>query len=177
MDTWAQVDGRITDCALAGVRRGPGANSDTAAQVTLAITRARRATQAAALALALQPQGWRVTRIGVDLLGSDLGPLALARQFCAELTAGAYDSAYGLFSSRYRAAVSGDQFTSSFTALRGTLTCAPKLETYQVAGNGGTLDVTMRLAGASETLAMTETLAFVREGASWRIDGATPRAG
>ncbi|HEU5441872.1 MAG TPA: hypothetical protein VFU88_21510 [Ktedonobacterales bacterium] len=177
MDTWAQVDGRITGCALAGIARGPGANSETVAQVTLSVTRARRATQTATLGLALQPQGWRVTRIGADLLGSDLVPLALARQFCADLTAGAYDSAYGLFSSRYRAAVSGDQFTSSFAALGGTLTCAPKLETYHVAGNSGTLDVALSLAGAGGTVAATETLAFEREGADWRIDGATPRAG
>lgn len=177
MDTWAQVDGRITGCALAGIARGPGANSDMAAQVTLSITRARRATQTAALALALQPQGWRVTRIGADLLGSDLGPLALARQFCADLAAGAYDSAYGLFSARYRAAVSADQFGTTVAVPGGTWTCAPKLETYRVAGNSGTLDVAMSLASAGGTLTMTEMLAFVREGGNWRIDSATPRAG
>jgi hypothetical protein len=180
MDTWAQVDGPVTSCTLSGIAVGPGANSNTAAHVTLALARARRGTQVAAVVLGQvsPPASWQVTGIGADLLGSDLGPLALARQFCTDLARGDYGSAYSLFSAGYRAAVSADQFAAAFADMGGSWTCTPKLQTYRVAGASGTLDIGLSLAEAGAApLATTETLAFTREGTNWRLAGATPATG
>ncbi|MFI5272265.1 MAG: hypothetical protein ACHQ4H_04435 [Ktedonobacterales bacterium] len=175
MGTWAQVDGAVTGCALAGI--GPAAaNGDATAQLTLVVVRAHRGTAVGALTLApAAAGGWRVTALGPDLLGSNLGPLTVGTRFCAALASGDYGAAYALFSSGYASRVSAEQFATAFAAEGGTWSCAARLATYAVAGSHGSYDVALRLTGTSVSLAMTATLAFVQQGSDWRIDDVIPR--
>ena len=172
LQTWQQVDGAVTGCTLAGTSGGGGA-SDTAAQVTLGVTRARRGTTVEALGLANGPQGWRATTIGAHLLGSDLGPLTVGQRFCAALSTGNFAGAYALFSPGYTAQVSLGQFTSAFAPLGGTWSCAPRLDTYSVTGSTGSYDVALTLAGG-QPLALTATLRFTLSGGSWAIQAVEP---
>lgn len=177
LSTWQQVDGPVTGCTLAGTANGNGAGvNDTAAQVTLSVTRARRGTAVAALGLADESPGWRVTAIGANLLGSDLGPLAVGQRFCAALASGDYAGAYALFSPSYAAQVSLDQFSASFAPLGGTWSCAPQLNTYSVSGASGSYDVALTLSGAAGqgSLALTATLRFSLTNGAWAIQDVEP---
>lgn len=174
LKTWQQVDGAVTGCTLAGTGSGASA-TDTSARVTLRVARARRGTAVEALGLSNGSQGWRVTTIGANLLGSDLGPLTVGQRFCAALAAGNYAGAYALFSPGYTAQVSLDQFTAAFTPLGGTWACAPRLDTYTVTGSTGSYDVALTLTGTGQQLALTATLRFTLSGSTWAIQGVEPR--
>lgn len=169
LTTWQQVDGPVTGCTLAGA----GA-SDTTAQVTLSVTRAGRGTAVAELTLADESPGWRVTTIGANLLGSDLGPLAVGQRFCAALASGDYAGAYALFSPSYAAQVSLDQFSAAFAPLGGTWSCTPRLSTYSVSGASGSYEVTLTLSGAGEPMALAATLRFSLTNGAWAIQAVEP---
>lgn len=173
LNTWQQVDGPVTGCTLAGTGNGAGANG-AAARVSLSVTRARRGTAVAALGLADESPGWRVSAIGANLLGSDLGPLAVGQRFCAALASGDYAGAYALFSPSYAAQVSLAQFSAAFAPLGGTWSCAPQLSTYSVSGASGGYDVTLTLSGASQPLALAATLRFTLTNGAWAIQAVEP---
>ncbi len=172
LKTWQQVDGAVTGCTLAGTSAAQA--SATTAQVTLSVTRARRGTTVEALSLAGGPRGWHATTIGANLLGSDLGPLAVGQRFCAALAAGSYAGAYALFSPTYTAQVSLGQFTAAFAPLGGSWSCAPRLDTYAVSGSTGSYDVSLTLTGAGQPLALTATLRFTLTGSTWAIQAVEP---
>lgn len=175
LSTWQQVDGPVKGCTLAGTDTGAGAGvSDTTAQVTLSVTRAGRGTAVAALSLADESPGWRVTTIGANLLGSDLGPLAVGQRFCAALASGDYAGAYALFSPSYAAQVSPDQFSKAFAPLGGTWSCTPRLSTYSVSGASGSYEVTLTLNGTGEPLTLTATLRFSLTNGVWAIQAVEP---
>jgi hypothetical protein len=173
VNTWQQVDGAVTGCTLAGTG-GAGASASRA-QVTLSVTRARRGMAVAVLGLTDQTSGWRVTSIANNLLGSDLGPLAVGQRFCAALGAANYAGAYALFSPNYTAQVSLGQFTAAFSALGGTWACAPRLTTYAAASTSASYEVVLTLSGTGQPLTLTVTLHFAFVDGAWTLQNVEPQ--
>jgi hypothetical protein len=133
--------GVAQSCALAAVGQG---NTESAARLTVTITRVRAGARTGTLALAALGGGWRITALDDALQGGDLGPLATGQRLCADLTRGDLTSAYALFSAAYQQGVAESAFADLFAHHGAHWTgCVPDLTTYTLTGATATYTVTL----------------------------------
>jgi hypothetical protein len=166
-----QIDGNITACALAGLGNQ---NTDTQASLVVNMTRSRLGQRAGAITLDAQGGVWKIATIADTLQGTDLGPLQVGAQMCADLMSGSYAAIYDLTSQAFQAHVTRTQVVNYFTLPTGFRYAGCKVDyaSYKVTGNEATYDVEIDLSDPSGTvLGFPFALYFVNENGGWKLDG------
>ena len=169
---WDQVDGPVSACSTQALGTG---NTDAGANLTVSLTRAKKVAVTGNVALDIEGGAWKFSTIDAAFLGSDLGPLQVGNQFCADLSANNYKAAYGLISTALKAHLSLSQFQSDFT-LPGVpikWSCSSNLDTYQVSDGNGTYDITLKVTDTAtgQSASAVFTFYFVQEGNAWKVNG------
>jgi len=168
-----QIDGKVTACALTGVGSG---NSDTAANVTVSVTRSTLGAKTGAITLDGTGGAWKITAIADAVQGSDVGPLVTGTLFCVAMDANSptgYATAYSLFSSELQKQVTAAKFAADFTLPTGYAwgPCAPDFKTYKVSGDQAEYSGTIAVTTPTGTSAAKIDLAFLQEAGAWKVDG------
>jgi hypothetical protein len=167
---WDQVDGPVSACSTQALGTG---NTDTAANVTVSLTRAKKDAVTGNVALDVEGGAWKFNTVDQAFLGSDLRPLSVGNQFCAYLAANNFKAAYGLMSTNFKAHVSLSLFQSAFVVPGITVkwSCSPNLDSYQVSGDTATYDMTMKATDTAtgQSASLVLTFEFVQEGDTWKV--------
>lgn len=166
-----QIDGNVTTCAVTGI---PPGNSDSQDDLMVGITRSKLSTQTGQVELSFEDGGWRVNVEDANLFGSDLGPLTVGNQFCADLKKGDYNGAYSLLSNDLKSAIGSEQtFASAITPPYGLQWGAstPDLTTYKASDTSASYDLSIKLVDPSsgQSAGVPTTLSFVKQGSNWQI--------
>jgi hypothetical protein len=168
---WDQLDGPVTGCTLTGLGAG---NSDTAAALTVSLTRQTRGAQSGSLGMDVEGGAWKISQVDSTLFGTDLDPLIVGTAFCDAIVATKFDVAYALLTSDLQGQYSKAQFADIFRLPAGIkyVSCAPKLSTYKVNGSDANLDMTVKINNGGTNENHTFKLALTKEGTDWKIAGA-----
>lgn len=163
---WDQLDGVISSCSLVGLGHS---NSDTAASLTVSVTRASRGTQTGAMTLGVEGGAWKVGDVDPALLGSDVQPLVAGIVFCDAVIKGDFETAYALLSSGLAQDHSQADFKAFFALPNGLtyVSCTPKLSTYKVSATSASYSGDFKISDGSTVPFDVE---LVQEGGSWKID-------
>lgn len=170
-----KVDGVVTTCALDAVT--PASNTDTAAEVRVAVARSKLGAVTGAVSVAIENGSWKLSQISPQVQGSDLEPLLTGMRFCTFVVAGAYEQAYALLSSAVQRDITLDSFRSADYFGNPSdykyLSCTPNLDTYKVSTAGGPYDSTVKVQRIStgSTVTFTLTLYMRPYPEGWRING------
>jgi hypothetical protein len=166
-----EIDGAIQTCGLVTARGG-----QSGGKTTLVAT-ARRGFGAAhrgAIILSAVGDHWQISSIDATALGTDLRPLRVATRFCADLTSGALDDAYTLFSNHFQAQITRAQLSDDLRPDAGAnwSACAPVLRSYQVEGDQASVDVSLTATfGDGAKNVARARLVFTRVDGGWSLDG------
>ena len=166
-----QIDGNVKTCAVTSI---PAGNTDTQDDLMVAVTRSKLSTQTAQVELVIENGSWKINVEDAALFGSDLGPLSVGNQFCADLKKGDYAGAYNLLSGDLKSAIgSQQQFVSAVTPPNGLRwgNSSPDLSTYKVSGDSASYDVSIKIVdpASGASIAVPTTLSFTKQGTSWQI--------
>jgi hypothetical protein len=162
-----QIDGPVTGCTLVALGSG---NDDTTTSLTVSVTRATLGARTGNVTLDVENGAWKVAKVDLALLGTDLGPLLVGQQFCTALQAGQYTTAFGLLSSAAQAGHKPDELAPpSGLSYVG---CEPDLTTYKVSTSSASFNASLKVKDAASglTVPVGITLKFVVEGGNWKID-------
>ncbi len=170
------INGKVTDCSITAVGQG---NTDTSAEMTESITRANLAAQTGAVTLSATGSKWLITQLATSAEGEDVGPYLLGQQFCSDLAANDFNSAYNLTSATFQSQVTEAQWQATWepdtsSGIQVDWTCGkPDLSTYQVSGSSASyqapLTASIPSVGASNS--NTFTFNFTNDGTKWTVDG------
>jgi hypothetical protein len=167
-----QIDGTVSACALDAVATD---NTDTAASVTLSITRAKLGQNSGKLALSRSGSQWKITSMDETIQGTNLQPLAAGKKFCSLLSQAKYTDAYNSTSSRFKQATSNATFMQLFNVSGVKWACgSANLSTYKVSGSNATYNVPLTAKEvASGTVLLNENIemVLVLEGSTWKVQG------
>jgi hypothetical protein len=166
-----EIDGAIQTCGMAGLR---GGQADGKASLMAIVRRRDASVHQGAIVLGATGDHWEITAIAPTAMGSDLGPLRLGARFCADLTKGAFDDAYILFSDRFQSQITRAQFSDDLWPDAGAswTACAPVLQSYHVEGDQATVDVSVTATfGDGVTSVERLRLVIARVDARWSLDG------
>jgi hypothetical protein len=168
---WDQLDGPVTGCTLTGLGTG---NSDTAAALTVSVTRQTRGAQSGSLGMDVEGGAWKISQVDPTLFGTDLAPLIVGTAFCDAIVANTFDVAYALLTSDLQGRYTKAQFADIFKLPAGIkyVSCAPKLSTYKVNGSDAELDMSVKIDNGGTSESHTFKLALTKEGTDWKIAGA-----
>jgi hypothetical protein len=166
-----QIDGAVTACIITQLASG---NTDTAVSLTVSLTRAKLGQRKDALVLGVEAGAWKITSIGGQLQGTDVGGLAVGVRFCADIAKSDYADAYSLI-------VTGSNDTeSSFASVfNGQLNgikvtnCTSEIATYKVSGASATMDIQLSFERSSDgaTGQATFTATMTKIGDGWKVAG------
>jgi hypothetical protein len=167
-----QIDGTITGCTLVGLGNG---NGDSTASLMVTLTRAKLGARTGTVSLDVESGAWKIAALSLELQGTDLGPLQVGAQMCADLVSGNYASIYALTSSAFQANVTSAQVVAFFNLPNGFqyAGCKPDFSTYKVNGNQATYSVEIDLADKTtgQMIGFPFTLYYVDENGGWKLDG------
>jgi hypothetical protein len=166
-----QIDGKVSACGLEKVATG---NSDATASVTLTVTRAKLGRKSGALTLGSEASQWRISAIAAEILGSDLQPLAVGKQFCGLLSQAKYVDAYNSTSAGFKRATSKKSFLGLFDVQGVKWTCgSAKISTYKVSGGAASYEMTLTSKDqiTGETANQNARMGLVLEGSTWKVQG------
>jgi len=162
-----QIDGPVTGCTLVALGSG---NDDTTTSLTVSVTRATLGARTGNVTLDVESGAWKVAKVDLALLGTDLGPLLVGQQFCTALQAGQYTAAFGLLSTTAQTGHKPDELAlPSGLSYAG---CDPDLSTYKVTTSSASFNANLKVKDAASglTVPLGITLKFVVEGGNWKID-------
>ena len=165
-----QIDGTITACQLVALGSG---NTDAYTSLMVSITRATLGQRTGTLTLDVQGGAWKIATISQQLQGTDLGPLQVGAQMCADLVSGNYAAIYDLTSAAFQANVTRAQVVAFFTLPTGVTYagCKVHYSTYKVTGDSASYVVDIDLiAAAGQTVGVPFALSFVNENGGWKLD-------
>lgn len=168
---WDQIGGQVSRCNVASIERS---GSDGLAQLAIGVTRTRAGLLGGIITLTRNEGQWTIQALDQVVFGVDLGPLVVGRQFCANLSIGAFHDAYMLLSRGLRAILPehGNRW-SSYTVPGLRWTCIPDFATYIVKGNIASYvvaaQVTDSVTGNAATLPRL-LFTFVRDDGVWKLD-------
>src|SRR5262249_5603264 len=142
MRTSEEIDGPIKSCGLSSLRGGQANGKTTLVAV---VRRGVEGVYRGAIVLNGGAGHWEITSVAATAMGSDLGPLSLGARFCVDLTSGAYDDAYTLFSDRFQSQITRMQFSDDLRPDAGAkwTACAPVLRSYHVEGDQAMVAVSL----------------------------------
>jgi len=166
-----QVDGKVTACAIKSI---PSGNTDTTTTVTVTVTRATLGAGTGNVSLDGTGGAWKITKI--DQIGTDVRPLLVGKQFCADIVASQWNDAYSLLSSTTQGQVTVAQLQDDFTVPGVQITsCTADVTSsgYHISGDTATLKATLTLTQTSNgaVVKLIMTLTFRQEGALWKVGG------
>jgi hypothetical protein len=166
-----QIDGAVTACTITQLASG---NTDTAVSLTVSMTRAKLGQRKDALVLGVEAGAWKITSIGGQLQGTDVGGLAVGVRFCADIAKSDYAGAYSLI-----VAGPNDSESSFASVFNGQLdgikvtNCTSNNSTYKVSWASATLDIQLSFErssdGATGQAAFTTTMTKIGDG--WKVAG------
>jgi hypothetical protein len=167
------IDGKITTCTLEGFTVS---GSDSNASLNVAFARATLGALHGAVKLKVEGGGWKIDDVADSLGGTDVGPILVGQQFCADLVANKLTDAFALLSSGY-AAFEGSQ--DHFNSIWGVSppfvwdSCTPDLKTYKVTGDTATVVETLTAKDTStgDTGSSKYTFHYFKENGKWGFDG------
>ena len=167
-----QVDGPVGTCQIMSVGT---ANLATAASFQVSITRHQIGEKQDTIGLDVEGGAWKITAIGPQLHGTDLGGLVVTNRFCDDLSHGRYADAYGLFSA---AAIGGasERYFASYVAgqINGIkwASCTFDARTYRVSGSSASLsvDITFDQLSTGHTYLLSVTMKLAHLGHSWKLN-------
>jgi hypothetical protein len=166
-----EIDGAIQTCGLVTAR---GGQSGGKATLVATVRRGFGAAHRGAIILSAAGEHWEISNIDATAMGSDLRPLRVATRFCADLTGGALDDAYTLFSSHFQAQITRAQLSDDLRPDAGAswTVCAPVLRSYQVNDDKAAVDVSLTATFGDGAKNVTRArLVFIRVDGSWSLDG------
>ena len=166
-----EIDGAIQTCGLVTAR---GGQSGGKATLVATVRRGFGAAHRGAIILSAAGEHWEISNIDATAMGSDLRPLRVATRFCADLTGGALDDAYTLFSSHFQAQITRAQLSDDLRPDAGAswTVCAPVLRSYQVNDDKAAVDVSLTATfGDGAKNVARARLVFIRVDGSWSLDG------
>jgi hypothetical protein len=170
-----QIDGAVTACTIAQLASG---NTDTTVSLTVSMTRAKLGQRKDALVLGVEAGAWKITSIGGQLQGTDVGGLAVGIRFCADIAKGDYADAYSLTTEP--ATFSEDAFARSYNGQDSGIkltNCTSDVSTYKVSGTSATLDTHWSIErlsdGATGQGTVTETMTKIGDG--WKLTNLGPK--
>lgn len=164
------IDGPITGCALTAIASG---NTDTTTNLTVSVTRTIRGAHQGQMTLTASGATWRITTLSTGLFGTDVRPVLVAAQLCADLASGNLAIAYQtLTSTAFKAAATQAEFEAFFKLNPGEsfAGCTPDLTTYKLQGTNATFDSKLNITVNGTTVGVPITLTFVFEGGNWLLD-------
>ncbi|HEX9412849.1 MAG TPA: hypothetical protein VF916_05050, partial [Ktedonobacterales bacterium] len=167
-----QIDGKVSGCTLNSFTVS---GSDTNASLTVSITRTTLGAQQGAVTLQVENNAWKVSNVADSLSGTDLGPLGVGSQFCADLVSSNFSDAYSLLSADYASFFGSEaKFTAIFTepSPYKWAGCTPDFSTYKVSGSTASYvgTFTELNTSTSVTIATKINLQFVKQGGVWKLD-------
>ncbi|HEV2238780.1 MAG TPA: proline-rich domain-containing protein [Ktedonobacterales bacterium] len=166
------IDGKVTACSLTGFTIS---GSDSDATLNVSFTRATLGVLTGAMKLKVESGAWKVDNLADSLGGTDVTPILIGTQFCADLVANKLTDAYALFSSRLQSHLSQDTFVTDFTetAPIAWAGCTPDLKTYKVSGSDAQFNGTLNEVNTDTKATLNTAYAFyfVKEGSNWKFDG------
>jgi hypothetical protein len=166
------LDGSVSACAVTALGNP---NTDSAANVTLTITRGKASPKNDTLTLDMEGGAWKVSAIGPGLQGTDLGALDTAARFCADIKSANYNDAYGLFSDSFKSGSTEADFASVFSGNYNGIKwddCAPTVTSLKLSGNGATLGATLTVTNlnTNQTHSGPVTFSFTHSNGVWQLD-------
>jgi hypothetical protein len=175
--THDQIDGQITTCTL---DRLGASNTDSSASLVVSVTRTKLNDRTGAMTLDVEGGAWKVATIDQALLGSDLGPLQVGTQVCADLESGDYAAIYNnLASAALQANYTRTQFVAVFALSHGSkyAGCQPYLPTYTVSATDASYDLQLFVENAANGtfFGYSATMGFVKdpfvtENGGWKLN-------
>ncbi len=171
-----QVDGKVNFCQVSAV---PAGNSDSATNLTLTIKRDTLGQKQDTLSLDVESNAWKISAIGPQLQGTDLGAYRVVLRFCSDLSSKNYKDLYNHLSNRLKGVAPEASYAELFSGqildqgyyirFNG---CTPTPSTYKVTGSTASLSVGMNLTdlGTNTTKTLPATLRIVQDGTTWGID-------
>jgi hypothetical protein len=167
------IDGKITACSLNGFTVS---GSDSNATLNVSFTRATLGALQGEVKLKVEGGSWKIDNIADSLGGTDVGPILVSEQFCADLVANNLTAAFALLSSDY-AAFEGSQ--DHFNAVWGEQppfaweSCTPDFKTYKVSGSTASVVETLTEKDTSTGFSDSNkyTFHYFKEGGQWKFDG------
>lgn len=172
-----EVDGTIRACAVTA--QAPGITLDvapTGENFSLRVTRAK--TYRGDLALVRRGDVWQVVSLAPVQLGTEVGPLLVATEFCQALRAGDYAAAYAYTSSAFQARAGAElayaaAIQNALMQSDATISgCQLEVPTYALGASGDTATVSwlLQMQVGSIQNPWSQTATFVKENGVWKID-------
>lgn len=169
------VDGTASACTLSGLGT---ANSDTATTITVTLIRQKLGQRQDAISLDVENGAWKITAVGPQLLGTDVGGLMVGDRFCADLAHGNYSDAWGLLSGNFKGGATESQFAAAFDGANGGIKatgCTLEVSTYKVKGSTATVNATLDVQRLSDgaTASGTVTFTYQKTNGNWFLSNMT----
>ena len=170
-----QVDGTVGICQIMSVGAD---NTDAAAGFDVSITRHRLGQKQDTIGLDIEDGAWKISAIGAQLQGTDLGGIQVTARFCDDLSHGRYVDAYGLFSAGATGGASESyiaaQLSGRATGLKWA-SCTFDASTYKVSGSSASLsvDITFEQLSTGHTYLLSVIMKLARFGHVWKLNAAT----
>ncbi|HEX9068457.1 MAG TPA: hypothetical protein VF807_06780 [Ktedonobacterales bacterium] len=175
-----QLDGTIGACDTHTLTRESDPFAPFSATTTQVSLRVRRnVAYAGALTMTRASAGWRISKLDMAAVGSDLSGLVVADRFCTAVSAGHFDQAYDSLSARARALISKDAYTASFTSALTTSNarvtgCALSVSTFTLDTRGAQVDATVQLqvqgVTAGGVVQAPLRLVVTKDATGWGVD-------
>jgi hypothetical protein len=171
------VDGSASACQLSSISDS-GATSGTPS-IVMALKRGKLGAQQGTFDLDVEGGAWKIAGIGMKPTGTDLSPLWIGAQFCADLAKPDYADAYTIMDSHFTGGLSQTQMAALFSgtsaASQGLIwkSCAIDASTYVLSGTKAAYKITVtfvkKSTGASAP--MTRLVGLVQVNGAWKLHG------
>jgi hypothetical protein len=167
-----QIDGPVSACQVTGLGSG---NTDSAANLTLSITRDKLGEKHDALGLDVESAAWKISAVGAQLQGTDLSALRVGLRFCGDMSNSNYTDAFSLLSATGKGNATEDQFAAAFSGATDGIqltACSPEISTYTTTTTVAsmTVDLTVMQLSTSQTGHGKATLKLSHSGSAWKVD-------
>jgi hypothetical protein len=168
------LDGPVSECAVTALGSA-NSETETAASMTLSITRGKLGAKKDTVALDVEGGAWKVSTLGPGLQGSDLGALDTATRFCADIKSASYTDLYGLLSDNAKGGSSEADFASVFSGNYNGIKwddCAPTVSSFKLSGDSATLSATLTVTNlnTNQTRSGPVSFSFARNNGAWLLD-------
>lgn len=170
-----QVDGQVSICQVVGVSTS---NSDTLASFSVSMTRSKLGKKQDTVSLDVENGAWKITTIGAQLQGTDIGGIGLTARFCSDLSHDNYTDLYGLLDTNFVGSSPewyvAEVFDGQYNGVKFT-GCTFDATTYKLSGTTATMATNFNLLqlSTSRTATAPATLKLVRYGNTWKVDDLT----
>lgn len=169
------VDGTASACTLTGLGT---ANNDAAASLTVTLIRQKLGQRQDAISLDDESGVWKITEVGQQLQGTDVGGLMVGNRFCADLAHSNYSDAWNVIAGNFKAGETESQVAAIFdgsTSGIKTTGCTLDVSTYKVKGSTATVNAALDAQRLSDgaTASLTVTFTYQKTNGNWLLSNMT----